>query len=274
MRKVFLFLVIAAGAAAFVGFDVVGAGVRAARESVRSTLTSAVPLKTQLAEAQAQVDAYAENVIRGEVAADRLRETIAVTERDVVARRGGVERERGTLSALKDALVHRTTVTPAVLRTTDGYAGTVSGTTDLEREGMMRARRFQTAAAILERRERDLEALRGDYDRTVAAVADAKAAQSRLTEEVTVLRAEIQALEAREAVAQTRRAAGAAVDSSGYGEAESRLAAIRDRVREQNKRLEYYSLRADASREAETGESLVPGNAIEAIEAALSTPAR
>ena len=274
MRKIFWFLVIAAGAAAFVGFDVVGAGVRAARESVRSSITSAVPLKTQLAEAQAQVDAYAENVIRGEVAAERLRETIAVTERDVVVRRGAVERERTTLASLKQALEGQGTATMAVLRTSDRAFPAAPASTDLEREGLSRARRFQAASAILERRERDLEALRADHERTVAAVSDARAAQARLTEEVTVLRAEIQALEAREAVAQTRRAAGAAVDASGYGEAESRLQAIRDRVREQNKRLEYYALRADASREAETGESLTPGGALEAIEAALATSPR
>jgi predicted nucleic acid-binding Zn-ribbon protein len=275
MKKLFLTLFVIAGVVTFVGFDVVGSTVRAARESVRATLVSSVPLTTQLAEAQAQVDAYAESVIRGEVAAERLRETIAQTERDVLARRAFVERERGTLAALKTSLEARGSLaTPAVLRADTASFTANASPADAEREAVLRARRFQSATAILDRRARDLEALRADHDRTLAAVGEAKAAQARLSEEVTVLRAEIEALEARAAVAQTRATADGIVDRSGFGSAQARLQAIRAQVREQNKRLEYYALRADASREAELGEPYAAGGALEVLEAALATPTR
>ena len=62
MHKLFWTALIVGGVVTFVGADVVGSTVRRAREAVRSKLTADVPLRTQLAEAQAQVDALGEEV--------------------------------------------------------------------------------------------------------------------------------------------------------------------------------------------------------------------
>ena len=63
--------------------DVVRGALGRARDEIRESITSEIPLRTQLAEAQAQIDAYAESVIRGEVAAENLTEMIRDVEREV-----------------------------------------------------------------------------------------------------------------------------------------------------------------------------------------------
>jgi len=270
LRKLIWTGVIVGGVVLFIGTDVVGSTIRRARESVRASLTSPVPLRTQLAEAKAQVDAYAENVIRGEIAAESLKDTIDRTTREVAARRGAIERERVALASMKSALDARASSGSTHLASasvSDGFSRPAKS--DEERQAVRRARDFRTAAAILERREADLAGLTKDYDATMREVASAKAAQQRLAEEVNVLRAEIEALEARASVAQTRKACDEVIDKSGYGEAQSRLEAIRASVREQNKRLEYYSMRADAMRDAEFSDPFAGETASDAISAAL-----
>ena len=207
MKRLFIFSVIVLGAVAFVGFDVVGATVRNAREAVRASLTSAVPLRTQLAEAKAQVDAYAENVIRGEIAAENLADRIVETEREVTLRKAGLERERTSLFALRSSLERDT-----ARLVSDGPRQL----SDEERTAMRRAREFQAAQTIAERRAKDLEGLRADHAATVREIAAAKDQQTRMADEVSVLEAEVTALEARESVAQTRAACrDATVDASG-----------------------------------------------------------
>jgi predicted nucleic acid-binding Zn-ribbon protein len=266
MIKLLWFALGVGAGVAFVGLDVVGATVRHARESVRATLTSAVPLRTQLAEARVQVDAYAESVIRGEIAAENLAETVVRTEREVRARRASLERERGALAAMKTEIERRGTTSLVGAETSPAP----KAPSDLERDALRRARDYQAASVILERRERDLAGLKADHRATLDEVERAKQGQARLAEEVSVLEAEVQALEARTAVAQTRKACDAACDTSGFGEAEARLQAIRDRIKEQNRKLEYYALRADASRGAEAGDPFSEGSAAEVLEAVLA----
>ena len=67
VKKMAVIALLAIGLAAFVGTDVIKSSVGSVRTAVRDALTSEVPLTNQLAEAQAQVDAYAESIIRGEV---------------------------------------------------------------------------------------------------------------------------------------------------------------------------------------------------------------
>src|SRR5262245_28539410 len=167
-RKLFWTAVVVGGVVAFVGTDVVGSTIRRARESVRASLTSAVPLRTQLAEAKAQVDAYAENVIRGEIAAESLKDTIDRTSREVAARRASIERERSSLASLKTSLEARASNHMASA-TVDGMS--VPAPTDADRSALRRARDFRTAATILERREADLAGLQKDYDATLREVA-------------------------------------------------------------------------------------------------------
>ena len=265
MRKLFWTVALVGGVVAFVGFDVVGATVRRARESVRATLTSKIPLRTQLAEARAQVDAYAENVIRGEIAAENLKETLETTSREVAARRGGLDRERVALAALKADLVRGG---QAVLADAP-VVPQPAKPSDADRAAMRRARDFQAASTILERRERDLAGLTRDYEATQREVAAAKSGQVRLADEVRVLEAEIAALDARTEVAQTRKAFDAVIDKSGFGDAEARITSIRNAIKEQNMKLEYYAMKADAVRDAESVDGFGGGSAIDAIDAVL-----
>jgi hypothetical protein len=247
VRRLFLIALILTGVAAFVGFDVVGASVRSAREAVRTRITSAIPLRTQLAEAKAQVDAYAENVIRGEIAAENLADRISETAREVSLRKAGLERERSSLHALRSSLERDTA------RLVSDGPRQVS---EEERAAMRRAREFQAAQTIAERRAKDLEGLRSDHAATLREIAAAKEQQTRMAEEVSVLEAEVVALEARESVAQTRAACrDASIDASGHGAAQQR-------------RLEYYAVRCDAGRAGDFG--LGYGSGLEALNAVLS----
>jgi chromosome segregation ATPase len=259
VKKILILALGVAAVAAFVGFDVVGASVKGARDSLRASLSSRVPLRTQLAEARASVDAYAENVIRGEVAAENLSEMIEAAEREVRARGDAIERERRHLAALRDSIRQG-----VVVLTSSGAVGAPAAD---DRDAVRRARRFEVASTILARREKDLAALRAEREATLQEVAAAKEAQVRLAQEVQVLAAEVESLEARQSVAQTRDACrDASVSCSGYGEAEARIRAIRTAVREQNKRLEHYAMRS-----APAADYLEPApqTALEAIDAVL-----
>lgn len=266
-KKLVVTALVVGGAVTFVGADVVGRTLARARESVRASLTSSVPLRTQVAEARAQVDHYAENVIRGELAAEALADTLARTEREVKARRAGVARERAQLAALHATLEQRGTSTYAALGGTSG--GAAPAPSAEEHAAVRRAREFQAAVVILERREQDLAALKRDHEATLKEVASAKAAQARLAEEVTVLQAEVEALEARTVVAQTRKAADASIDRSGFGDAEARITTIRAAIREQDRRLAYYAQRSEARTAVDAGDPFLGETAVDALKAAL-----
>ena len=226
MKKLILIGLVAAGLVAFVGVDVVRGALGRARDEIRETLTSDVPLRTQLAEAQTQIDAYAESVIRGEVAAENLQEMIGDVQREIRGLEAGVERERLALVAMKRGLE----VVP-----------TSTATTDEEREALRRTRLFRAKAELLDRRHKDLSRLQREYGTTIASLEEARNEQARLSQEVHVLAAEIESLEARTAAARTREAVGdAIVSSSGYAEAQTKLKGIRSSIRERNKLLEYY----------------------------------
>ena len=267
MHKFLWTALVVGGVVTFVGTDVVGSTVRRAREAVRTKLTADVPLRTRLAEAQAQVDAYAENVIRGEIAADDLASRIADTRREVVARTAAIERERASLASLKVALETE----PTARLVSDGPTRPSAK----ERDALRRARDFQLATTLLDRRARDLESLESDHAAVTKEIDGAKTEQARLADEVRVLRAEIDALEARESVAQTRKSCrDASVDASGFGDARARLDAIRASIRTQNKKLEYYALKYDATRFDGSSDGLLGADAVEALKAVLEPAAK
>lgn len=267
MHKLFWSALIVGGVVTFVGSDVVGSTFRRARESVRTKLTADVPLRTQLAEAQAQVDAYAENVIRGEISADDLAARIADTRREVAGRGAAIERERASLAMLKTSLENE----PTARLVSDAP----SKPSAREREALRRARDFQLASSLLERRTRDLESLEADHVSVVKEIEGAKTEQTRLGDEVRVLRAELDALAARESVAQTRKSCrDASVDASGFGDARARLDAIRDSIRAQNKKLEYYALKYDTTRFDGSVDGFLGGDAVEALKTVLEPAAR
>jgi DNA repair exonuclease SbcCD ATPase subunit len=226
MKKLLILTALGVGLVAFVGLDVVKGAIHRARTDIRDALTADVPLKTQLAEARAQVDAYAESIIRGEVAADNLSEMIQGVEREVRVLESRVGSERVALVDMKRKLE----VVP-----------TSTGPRKEDQEALRRARVFKAQSELLERRRADLARLQEEYQGTQASLQKARGEQTRLTEEVKVLAAEIESLDARTAAAQTRRAVGdATISSSGFAEARQRLTQIENRVKERNKLLHYY----------------------------------
>jgi predicted nuclease with TOPRIM domain len=258
MKKILLIGLIAAGVIAFVGVDAVTSALHHARSEIRESITSDVPLKTQLAEAQAQIDAYAESVIRGEVAAENLSEMIGDVAREVRVLETRVERERLALVAMRRGLE----VVP-----------TSTATTDEEREAVRRTRLFKAQAQLLDRRQQDLTRLQREHQATLGSIDEAKAEQMRLSEEVHVLAAEIESLEARTSAARTREAVGdSIVSSSGYAEAQQRLKKIRTAVKERNKLLEYYEYerRPVSSAASVLSAEELPTDARSAIDEALA----
>lgn len=231
MKKVALIAVLAIGLVAFVGTDVIKSSVGSVREAVRDALTAEVPLKNQLAEAQGQVDAYAESIIRGEVAAENLRDMIGGVEREVRALSVRVERERTALASLRDGLSGGDGAVPVAFAPSGGD----------QRKVLRRVRSFEAANELLARRAQDLERLKEEYKATLASLEAARTEQVRLAEEVRVLAAELESLNARKAAARTRNAVGdSTIASSGYAKAHQRIQKIRSTLREQNKLLQYY----------------------------------
>mgnify|MGYP001821301275 CR=1 FL=1 len=104
MRRIFFLGLGGILLASFIGMDVVKSAVKDARSSIRGALTKEVPLETRLAEARARIDAYAENIIEGEVAATNLEDMIHATERDTRALDVRTKRERERLVVLRAGL--------------------------------------------------------------------------------------------------------------------------------------------------------------------------
>jgi len=99
----------------------------------------------------------------------------------------------------------------------------------------------------------------------------------RLGEEIRVLYAEVESLNARKAAASTRDAVGdRTIAGSGFSKAQERIQEIRSSVREQNKLLQYYEYERVVH--VDTAEAMAmeaPTDAVTAIDEALAAyPAR
>jgi chromosome segregation ATPase len=251
-RKLFWVAILATGVVAFVGTDVVKHSWCRARTAVRQSLTANVPLKTQLVEARAQVDAYAEHVIKAEVAAENLARAINETEREVRALAVRAQRERAVLGETKEQL----TVSTVSVDTSHQVA----------QEAARRVQSFRLTSQALERRMSDLATLRQEHAATQKALDDARGEQVRLSQEVTTLAAELQSLEARTAAARTRESVGdATVASSGYAAAREKIDAIRSAIVEKDKLLRYYEVRREAGAAASEALAPVPSTPDEAL---------
>jgi phage shock protein A len=261
VKKMAIIALTAIGLVAFIGTDVIKSSVGSVRDQIRDSLTSEVPLQNQLAEAQQQIDAYAENIIRGEVAADNLRDMIAGVEREVRGLTVRVERERTALAHLRDGLATGDdAIRPAELRPVAAPAD--------DRKVLRRVHAYKAASELLQRRRSDLERLQGEYGNTLGSLDKARAEQVRLGEEVRVLAAELESLEARKAAARTREAVGDnTIHGSGFHAAQERIAKIRNKLREQNKLLQYYEyervVRVDAAESAVADTGTDPVTAID-----------
>jgi len=274
MKKLALIALVGVGLVTFIGTDVIKSSVGSIRTDVQDALRSEVPLKNQLAEARAQVDVYAESIIRGEVAAENLRDMIGGVEREVRALTVRTERERGALAALREGLrISDGEVVPAAFA---GEKPLKQNHTD-QRVALRRVRSFEASSELLNRRTADLERLRSEYGATMGSLEQARTEQVRLGDEVRILAAELESLDARKAAARTRNAVGdSTIAGSGFAEAQERIKKIRSAVREQNKLLQYYEyervvhMDTAAVMVAET-----PADAVTAIEEALAAyPAR
>ncbi len=272
MKKL-LYLGLAAGAVvAFVGADIIGSAVGDARDSIRTALTKDVPLETRLAEAKVKIDAYAENIIDGEVAAANMKDMIAETEREVRGLTARAAHERKTLVALRDHFGTSVTadgvqeVVPTSYGVQDGAVA---------RDAIVHVRSFKATSEMLTRREADLVRLREQYDNTLGALSQARQERVRLSEEARVLEAEVESMTARKAAAQTRQSVGDhGISSSGYAEAETSLKQIRSEIRKQNKLLKYYETRYEMEHPAHASVhtyTVEAGDAGKAIEEALAS---
>jgi len=264
VKKLALIALVGIGLVAFIGTDVLKTSVGSMRSHVRSALTAEVPLQNQLAEARAQVDLYAESIIRGEVAAENLRDMIAGVEREVRALSVRTDRERVALAAMREQLAATGAEAVPASLTPDTPAD--------QRGARRRVRSFQAASELLTRRTSDLERLQGEYNATLGSLQQARGEQVRLGEEVRVLGAELQSLAARKAAAHTRHAVGdKTIAGSGFANAQERIKKIRSAVREQNKLLQYYEyervVRFDTAAAVAMG---TPTDAVTAIDEALA----
>ena len=271
MKKLIILGLAVGALVAFVGTDVVGSAVSNAREGIREVLTSDIPLETRLAEANAKIDAYAENIIDGEVAAASMKDMIAETEREVRSLEARVSHERKTLLALRTRLGSVSAdgtqqLVPASLsEVPDGTA---------RRDAMRYVESYRATSEMLTRRHKDLERLNGQYKATVAALDKARSERMRLSEEARVLKAEIESMNARKAAAQTRASVGdKSITSSGFAEADGSLKTIRNELRKQEKLLQYYEMRQEADVARWSADTYVPdavdaGQAIEEVLAA------
>jgi chromosome segregation ATPase len=265
VKKLTLIALLAIGLVALVGADVIKSSVGSVRSAVRDALTAEVPLGNQLAEAQAQVDVYAESIIRGEVAAENLQDMIAGVEREIRTLSVRVGHEREALASLRAAVARDSETVPTSL-------APVRVRGDEQRGVLRRVREFQATSELLTRRTRDLERLRAEYASTQESLATAHTEQSRLAEEVRVLAAELESLEARKAAARTRNAVGdSSVASSGFAEAQERIKKIRAKLSEQNKLLQYYDYKRVVQMDPTAAAvSAVPTDPVAAIDEALA----
>ncbi len=270
MKKVIIIALIGAGLIAFIGTDVVGSAVSGARESLRDKLKSETPLATQLAEAQQSVDAYAESIIRGEVAAENLKDMILDVEREVRSLSVRVDKGRETLVALRVELESGSAANGAIV-----VAASVQPVDDSahQRNAIRHVRAFRRASESLTRRERDLQRLTQEYAATVQSIEKARVERVRLSDEVRTLTAELQSVSARKAAARTRESVGdSSIAQSGFARARERLKRIKNAIREQNKLLEYYEVRGleSAVYAADSFEVLNPEDAGLAVAEALA----
>lgn len=270
MKKLILLGLAAGAIVAFIGTDVVGTAVSSARSGIREALTSDIPLETRLAEANAKIDAYAENIIDGEVAAATIKDMIAETEREVRTLDARVSYERKTLVALRTRLG-----TPSADGSQVLVPASLSEVPEPEarRDAMRYVESFRASSEMLDRRHQDLKRLEGQYEHTVAALDKARSERVRLSEEARVLKAEISSMNARKAAAQTRASVGdKSITSSGFAEADVALKGIKNELRKQDKLLQYYEMRQETEVSRWTTDTYVPEaiDADQAIDEALA----
>ena len=233
MKKLILIGVGLAGAAAFIGFDAVEAFVDDTRSSVRSHLMSPeVELQRQLADAKRLSERCVDSIQNGEMALARLGALIDERECDLAYRQRQLAVQRTVLEkrqAMLERPAHRYEI-----------SGRVYSRVDVNRDAVLRAKTYSSNREICNQLETTLTVLKSQRGQTSQEINDAHLEQKRLEHDVKMLRAELENLQARKAVAQTRRDAEYIFDRSTFDKARDKIADIRASIAVQNKQLDMY----------------------------------
>jgi chromosome segregation ATPase len=237
MKKLILIGIGLGCAAAFIGFDAVGAFFDSARGEVRSKLMSPeVELQAQISEANELAEKCGESVMNGRMSLARLDAMVQERERDVTRREKALDRDREVLEKRRTMLEDNRTV--YVVNREE-----VSRRT-LNQDALLRAKAFSTDREILEHLKTTLDELKSQRVQTAGEIEDAVVEQARLETEIDSLKAELENLKARRAVAQTRAEAAYVFDRSAFDKARERITSIHVTIAEQNKRLDYFGRNA------------------------------
>jgi predicted nucleic acid-binding Zn-ribbon protein len=264
MKKLILIGIGLAVAAGFIGFDAVHAFVDKTRSDVRSKLMSPeMEIQAKLSEAKELSEKCGESVINGRVAMVRLDTMIEERAREIDRREKYLDRDRRVLESRQTLLQENRTIyligNDEVSRRT------------LNRDALLRAKAYSTDREIYQHCEETLAELKVQRAQTAAEIEEATVEQKRLHEEVSALKAELENLKARRAVAQTREEAAYIFDRSTFDQARDKIAEIRATIAEQNKRLDFYGRLGSPSKGLiPAGEDALTEDGAEAIAAVLA----
>lgn len=267
MKKLILIGIGLACAGAFIGFDAVHAWVDQTRSDVRSQLMSPeMELRAQISSAEELAEKCAESVIDGKVALARLDSMIEQRAQDLRRREKALQRDRHVLQTRRTMLEEDRSVyligTEQVSRKT------------LNRDALLRAKAYSTDQEIHGHLEQTLLELRAQRSRTAIEIDEAAVEQARLDEEIHSLKAQLESLTARRAVAQTREESKYVFDRSTFDEARDKIAGIRAKIAEQNKRLDFYGRRTSGAKGLIPAEiEVVEESGVDAIDAVLGEDA-
>ena len=241
MKKLILIVVGLACAGAFIGFDAVHATFDRARHHVRSNLmTPEMELEAQISEAHELAEKCGESVINGKVALARLDAMIQERARDIEHRTHSLGRDRNVLEN-RQAMLRQT-------RSVYLISNERVSRRTLNRDALLRANAYRTDRGILVHLEETVDQLRIQRQQTAMEIESATSEQYRLDGEIDTLKAQLENLKARKAVAQTREESKYVFDRSAFDQARDKVATIRATIVEQNKRLDFYGRRASGAK--------------------------
>jgi len=233
MKKLILIGLGLACAGAFIGFDAVHAMFDRTRHSVRAHLMSPeMELEAQISEARELAENCGESIIHGKMALARLDTMIEERERDIERRERLLRRDREVLERRQAMLQQE--------RRAYLIGNEQVSRRTLNRDALLRAKAYGTDREILQHLRETVDALRIQRSQTASEIEAATSEQVRLDGEVDALRAQLENLKARQAVAQTREESKYVFDRSAFDKARDKVATIRATIAEQNKRLDFY----------------------------------
>jgi hypothetical protein len=252
MKKLILIGIGLAGAGAFIGFDAVEAFFHKTRTDVRSKLMSPeVELQAQISAAEELAEKCSDSVVHGQMALARLDSMIDERGRELKRREALLDRDRRVLETRR-ALLERDQKVYLI-----GNEEVTRRT--LNRDAVLRAKSYGTDREIITHLSDTFAELKVQRSRTAAEIEEATVEMKRLEEEVTILKAELENLRARRAVAQTREESKYVFDRSNFDRAREKISEIRATIAQQNRQLDFYGRRPAARK------GLIPAD-VESVE--------